>query len=227
MGYLHDYEYSRESAWIREQVDFIRYGRIEAPTYWSPNPAFGWPEWPNKSYLSIPANERQKRLPKLLATNDEGKARVRDDLLALSVRPPIQGEPTRGKIIPVWLDPELTPEELERAIMARVRIEPGGKPREPARSAEGRAAAVLRRKDRMRSLCAARARQLYSPGIALEKFNGSHREKLFSDARAMRHSADRAHRHLVEFELRARRQLNFGLWMPPFGGTLVPIEKRG
>jgi len=103
---LYNYEFSRESAWIREQVEFIRHAQNSAPTYWSPSPSFGWPEWPLQSYLSIPELERLRRLygltsaqerfaellnpPKILAAPTRtGRASYRagyaDQLRALSV----------------------------------------------------------------------------------------------------------------------------------------------
>jgi hypothetical protein len=63
--FLYNYEYSRESAELRELVAFIRHGRMQEPTYWAPNPAFGWPEWPDRSYLCIPQTERLWRLSAL------------------------------------------------------------------------------------------------------------------------------------------------------------------
>ena len=35
MAPLHDFEYSRESGWMRAQVNFIRHGQIPAPSFWS------------------------------------------------------------------------------------------------------------------------------------------------------------------------------------------------
>jgi hypothetical protein len=64
---LYNYEFSRESGWIGEQVEFIRCGHSTSPTYWAPNPAFGFPEWPAQGYLSIPEVERLKRLYGLLS----------------------------------------------------------------------------------------------------------------------------------------------------------------
>jgi hypothetical protein len=68
---LYNYEFSRESAWIGKQVEFIRYGRVTSPSYWSPNPSFGWSEWPLQSYLSIPELERLRRLYGLLSEHEQ------------------------------------------------------------------------------------------------------------------------------------------------------------
>jgi hypothetical protein len=85
---LYNYEYSRESVWIREQVDFIRHGPVpSATTYYSPNPSFGWPEWPVQSYLSIPENERLRRLYSLLRDHEQ--------FVELLHPPKIYASPTR------------------------------------------------------------------------------------------------------------------------------------
>jgi hypothetical protein len=220
MGPLHDYEYSRESGWIREQVDFIRHGQIPAPTYWSPNPSFGWSEWPEESYLSIPDDERKKRLQRVAATNY-------DELRALSVRPPITGTPPSGKMIPVYLDDELSVQEQQEAVLARLRIENRGATHaKPPRRAQGRASAVARRFDRVRALSAARLLQLYSATEAVEMMNEAHRQKVFGGPSALRRSANRAYRYLLEFIYLAKRQITRGLWPPPFGNTLVGLENE-
>jgi hypothetical protein len=74
---LYNYEFSRESAWVRRQVEFIRYGHVMPPTYWSPNPAFGWREWPTQNYLSIPEVERLRRLYGLLSGHEQFVALLR------------------------------------------------------------------------------------------------------------------------------------------------------
>jgi hypothetical protein len=222
MAPLHDYEFSRESAWIREQVEFIRYGQIPAPSYWSPLPTFGWPEWwPAHSYLSVPEEERKSRLQLLAATNY-------DELRALSVRPPITGSPARGKIMPIYLDDNLSLSEQYEALLALLRVEHrGGRYTKGQRPrAQGRAATVARRFDRVRALSAARVLQLYPASEALRAMNDAHGQCVFSDVTALRRSANRAHRYLVEFILSAKRQINRGLWPPPFGNTLVVLENE-
>jgi hypothetical protein len=67
--YLFSYEFARECSGVRENVKFIRYGIIEPPTYWSPNPKFGWAEWPRHPYLWVPTLERQKRIRELMLPN--------------------------------------------------------------------------------------------------------------------------------------------------------------
>jgi hypothetical protein len=211
MAFLHDYEYSRESGWMQQQVEFIRYGHIPPPTYWSPNPDFGWPEWPLHSYLSVPADERQKRLQILAATNY-------DELQALLVRPPITGPSRAGNEIRIFLPEELTVEEQREAVLARLRIETSGREAvQLPRRAQGRAATVARRFDQVRALSAARLLQLHSATEALEMMNEAHGKLIFSDSSTLRRSANRVHRFLVAFILRAKHQITRGLWPPPFG----------
>jgi hypothetical protein len=52
------YERTRDDNYIKERVAFIRTGSVELPSYWSPNPDFGWAEWPELSFLAVPAPER-------------------------------------------------------------------------------------------------------------------------------------------------------------------------
>ena len=59
---LLSYERSRDDDFVRERVAFIRSGIIEGSTYWSPNPEFGWSEWPSTPFLSIDATVRAQRL---------------------------------------------------------------------------------------------------------------------------------------------------------------------
>jgi hypothetical protein len=221
MRFLHDYEYLRESPWVQEQVDFIRHGHIQVPTYWAPSPSFGWPEWPAQGYLSIPQDERQRRLQVLAATNY-------DELQALSVRPPITGSPPSGKVIPVYLDEELSPQEQYEALLALLRVENrGGRyAKQSPRRAQGRASTVARRFDRVRALSAARLLQQYSAAEALKMMNEAHRQKVFSNQSALRRSANRAYSYLLEFIYLAKRQITRGLWPPPFGNTLMELENE-
>jgi hypothetical protein len=218
MAPLHDYEYSRESSWIQQQVDFIRHGQIPAPTYWSPLPSFGWSEWSLQGYLSVPGDERKRRVQSLAATNY-------DELRALSVRPPIAGPPPSGRVIPVYLDAELSPHEQYEALLALLRVEhrDGGYAKGRRRRAQGRASTVARRFDRVRALSAARLLQLYSAAEALARMNEAHGQIVFSDVTSLRRSANRAHAYLDEFILLAKRQISRGLWPPPFGNTLVEL----
>jgi hypothetical protein len=221
MAPLHDYEYSRESGWIKDRVDFIRHGTIEEPTYWSPRSSWGWSEWPAEGYLSIPETIRRQRLQILFARNY-------DELLALSVRPPITGPPPGGKVIPVYLDDELSPQEQYEALLALLRVENrGGRYAKGSHTrAQGRASTVARRFDQVRALSAARLLQIHSASEALAAMNEAHQQRVFSDVSALRRSANRAHRYLLEFTLRAKCQLTRGLWPPPFGNTLVGLSEN-
>jgi hypothetical protein len=69
VGWWHNWEFSREALEIRDRVEFFRSGSITGPTYWAAIPDFGWPEWPEHSYLSIPQAERNRRW-EALAVND-------------------------------------------------------------------------------------------------------------------------------------------------------------
>jgi hypothetical protein len=106
---LYCYEFSRESLALRDRVAFIRHGKIEESSYWSPFHTFGWLEWPEQSYLSIPQAERVQRLEALALADGKviellpreqsakiserdtrtgrasAQARYRDQLRALSV----------------------------------------------------------------------------------------------------------------------------------------------
>jgi hypothetical protein len=222
MGPLHDYEFSRESGAFHEQVNFIRFGQIPGPTYWSPSPSFGWSEWPLHSYLSVPAEERLRRLQLLAAINY-------DELRALPARPPITGPPASGKVIKVYLDGELSPLAQSEAVWALLRVE-GHRPCSPRKMAQGRASAAARRFDRIRSLSAARLLQLYPAAEALEMMNEAHQklspehQPVFCDVSTLRRASRRAYQYLVEFMLLAEHQIrSTGLWPPPFGNTLVDL----
>jgi hypothetical protein len=224
MGPLHDYEFSRESGPIHEQVNFIRYRHLPAPNYWSPNREFGWPEWPEHSYLSIPREERLARLQKLAGTNY-------DEIRALSVRPPVQGPPPSGRVIPVYLDADLSPQEQSEAVLALLRVETrsGGYAKASSRRAQGRASTAARRFDRVRALSAARLLQLYPAKEALKMMNEAHRKPelvfrdVFSNVSTLRRAANRTYPYLVEFMLLAASQIARGLWPPPFGPTPVDL----
>jgi len=125
-------------------------------------------------------------------------------------------------VITVYLDDELTSQEQQEAVLARLRIENrAASHAKPARRAQGRASTVARRFDRVRALSAARLLQLYSAAEAVKVMNEAHQQKVFSDSSALRRSANRAHRYLLEFIFLAKRQITRGLWPPPFGSTLV------
>jgi hypothetical protein len=93
---LYNYEFSRESAWIRGQVAFVRRGTIAGSTYWAPNPSFGW-SWPAQSYLSIPERARLKRLYAMM----EADARDRELLQILSPPPITQPSRRTGRASPM------------------------------------------------------------------------------------------------------------------------------
>lgn len=207
------YEFSRESQEIRDRVDFIRHGQIDAPTYWTPNPAFGWPEWPAKPYLSIPQAERERRIKILLALND-------DHILALRARPPSGDYKSSGKTISVYLSDDATLDEQIDAAAALIRIENrGAKPARKRQTGHGATKAGIH--DQLRALSVLRLRRYYTAPetlLLLEKTSG---RQVYADETAMERAKRRARRHLCGFHLRALDRIRHGLWFPPFGKHLL------
>jgi hypothetical protein len=195
--HLYHYEFSRESEAILDRVASIRFDRLPKPTYWSPRPAFGWPEWPLKPYLSIPAAERAQRRKALDAQQCTSMA----DLLAL-----------RARLFTPASHP--TYDELASALLhlAPKTIGAGT----PVVRRTGRAAGKAALSQRLQALRIYRLRERYTATQTIEILGGEYADKTTVD-RVKR----RFPKFLAEFVLQADTQIAAGLWFPPFGRTLV------
>jgi hypothetical protein len=68
----------------------MRQGSIPSPTYWESIPDFGWPEWPEQSYRSIPQTERLRRWEALAANKVQFRELLRELLPALLPEGPLR-----------------------------------------------------------------------------------------------------------------------------------------
>jgi hypothetical protein len=187
---LYCYELSRESIALREAVDYMRHGRPMGPTYWSNIPVFGWREWPEYPFLSIPATERQKRLTQLLVPNP-----VADIVGALAEHPPSSS---------LW--------EQQLAIAAHVREKCTAKHGAPPK---GRRANALN--DQLRALSIYRLLQHHSAREARRLIRENFRNETYNDLSNLNRAKRRVPEHLAAFVLRAQEKMRQGQWFAPFG----------
>jgi hypothetical protein len=190
---LYNYEFSRESGDLREDVDFIRHGQPSEPTYWSNIPDFGWPEWPELPFLTISPAERQRRIALLSSPPDP----ITDIVQALAELP---------------LDSP--PVEQQRAIVKHIREQyTSVKPLPRNRSASYR--------DRLRALSVYRLRQHYSAPDVLKLLQEHYRKAAYNHPGNIDRAKREFMRHLYAFVLRAQDQARKGQWFPPFGPYLI------
>jgi len=183
---LYGYEFSRESDSLLAEVDSIRRGS---------RPYFGWPEWPEQPFLSIPARQRQERLTRLLTPNP-----ANDIIEAIASLPEDASE----------LD-------LQIAIAVHVREQATQKKDAP----RNRSAAAAKYRDQLRALSIYRLRQHYSAREVLDILREQYRKAAYSDTASLYKAAKRAEQHLNEFVLRAHSQILSKQWFPPFGWHLL------
>jgi hypothetical protein len=194
---LYNYEFSRSSARLREWVKFIRRGKIKGPTYWTPDPQFGWPQWPQQPYLAIPAEERADRLQALFKKDTSA-----DELLALREQLFRREGP-----------------KLEEIFSALLRL-----PNAASQNrAVGRAATKAKYRDELRSLAVYRLREYHSPQVACRMYNTAYTAygQTYGDVDALEKARRKAHRYLTAFVLSAAANASRGLWFPPFGTSLT------
>ena len=191
--YLFCYELSRELQWIRATVDLIRHGYMERQSYWSPIKDFGWKEWPERPYLWLPPAERKERLARLFAL---GKGPFVDDQVK-----------------------SVTQEDYTRALENRLHLAEHQSPIKMVRS--GRSALGARYHDRLRMLSIYRLRQHHSPKEVYEALRSHYRKIAYNSPKNISRTLHTFDRHLCEFYLKAKSNIDRGLWFPPFGRYLI------
>lgn len=193
--YLYNYEFSRESVQLREMVDFMRHGHIDPPTYWTPNPEFGWPQWPLMPYLSIPAEERACLLETLFRQQTSA-----NDLLNLRTQLFRRGEGLNlSEIYPALLRLPLAPVNDQ---------------------AVGRAAIKAKFNNELRSLAVYRLCECHPPREALRLYNNAYGQT-YSSVDALGKAKRKARQYLTAFVLNAGANAAQGFWFPPFGTSLT------
>jgi hypothetical protein len=193
---LYCYEFSRESVYLREAVDYLRHGRPAGLTYWSSIPDFGWPEWPKSPILLIPPAERRRRIAQLLVPNP-----ITDIVCALAEQPP---------------DSSLFSRQLAIARHVREQSTPTAKA-----SPRNRSAVAARYRDQLRALSVYRLRRHYRAREVMGLLREHFRKAAYNDTSSLYKAAKRARQHLAAFVLRAHSQLDKGQWFPPFGPCLI------
>jgi hypothetical protein len=189
---LYNYEFSRESGDLRDDIDFMRRGRPSGSTYWSPVPDFGWPEWPLLPYLTIPPAERQRRIAMLFAPNSVG-----DIVQALSEQPLNSA---------LWEDQLAIAKHVREGCTTAKAL-----PRN--RSASYR--------DCLRTLSVYRLRQYHSARETKDLLGEHFRKAAYNHPGNIDRAKREFMRHLYAFVLRAQDQAGKGYWFPPFGPHLV------
>jgi hypothetical protein len=184
---LYCYEFSRESISLRDAIEHMRRGK----------PGFGWPEWPEQPFLSIPARKRQKRLTRLLTPDP-----LSDIIEAIATQPEDASE----------LD-------LQIAIAVHVREQATQKKDEP----RNRGAATARYRDQLKALSVYRLRRHHSARKIISLLQETYRKMTYNDdaSASVYKAAKRAEQHLDAFALRAHSQILAQRWFPPFGWHLI------
>ena len=184
---LYGYEFSRESDSLLAEVNSIRLGSRR----------FGWPEWPEQPFLSIPARQRQERLTRLLTSDP-----ISDIIEAIAPLPEDASE----------LD-------LQIAIAVYAREQATQKKDEP----RNRGAATARYRDQLRALSIYRLRRHYSARKIISLLQETYRKMTYNDdaSASVYKAARRAEQYLDAFVLRAHSQILAKQWFPPFGWHLI------
>jgi hypothetical protein len=190
--YLFCYEFARECLAVLENVEFMRHGVIEPPTYWSPNPDFGWKEWPVWPYLSVPQAERQKRIAKLLLPN------LAVDVIRIRTE-----------------HPEFSDWEVYKAIDSEKNSASANEPQ------KGRRALSARYHDQLRGLSIYRLRQYYSARVTLERLAEFYQKAAYNSSSNLDRGKRQTPKHIAAFCLLAQDRMRHGLWFPPFGPHLI------
>jgi hypothetical protein len=192
--YLYNYEFSRESARLRKWVKFVRMGKIKAPTYWTPNPEFGWLQWPLLPYLSISAEDRARLLETIFRQRTSAS-----ELMNLRAQLFQREGPKLPEIFSALLRLPLDPTQNQ---------------------AVGRAAIKAKHNNELRGLAVYRLREHYPAQVARRMYNNIYGQT-YGDADALEKAKRKARRYLTAFVLKAAANASQGLWFPPFGPSLI------
>jgi hypothetical protein len=213
---LYCYEFSRELAWIVEEVNKVRRFGNPLASYSADTTFTDWPEWPLRPYLSIPRVERLARIKTLLKRGDE------NTVLAWRITPLIGKErrPAQWLQRDFYLQKDEDLEVLARALRGYIYLhlihrELLEKPR------SGRATGPAAFKMRLQFLSVYRLRCKYSAEKTLEILEGAIKRQVYSDESTLERAKRTFIRYREEFSEMAHLRIGNGLWFPPFGRHFI------
>jgi hypothetical protein len=203
---LLSYERSRDDKRIRERVASIRSGTIEEPTYWAPNPDFGWFEWPLSPFLSIDPHERARRLGVPPPSPEPWIAAL-----------PLLYGTTHLKL---RVDGGKTREELAAAFGALLEAHNIGRPSRPP-SKTGREAPRDRLEFQLLGLTLLRLRRYFTAGDTMILLEGTGWAGSYSEETSLDRHKRKAKRDMCAFSFLAREAMDNGTWFLPFKNTFL------
>jgi hypothetical protein len=191
---LYCYEFSRELSSMLREVGHMRYGEPKESSYWTPDPNFGWPEWPEFPFLAVPVRERARRLALLMVPDPMA------DIVQITARPTVPR----------------TVLELQIALVKHIREQTTPKPAQRNRGSD-----IARYRDQLRALSVYRLMEHFSARDVVDFLREHYRRPLYTRPNGLYKVCHRASQHLQRFEGKARAQIREGQWFPPFGRYLV------
>jgi hypothetical protein len=210
---LLSYERSRDDKCIRERVAFIRSGTIEEPAYWAPDPNFGWPEWPETSFLAIDAATRAQRLgDPAPPPNPWIKA------LPLLHGSALTGKPSTRLMLDVAGD--RSREELAAAFGALLEAHNIGQALRPP-SKTGREAPRDRLEFQLLGLTLVRLRRYFTAGESIELLESTGWAGRYSEETNLDRHWRKAKRDQCAFLLLVRAAMDNDTWFFPFRNAFL------